>query len=215
MLWWDSKFIEKLKTLDIFIDLFARFKDDCNVVSEGIPLNLDFNPIEDKMVVISPEAVDKSVSDESHTATVLNKIADSIDGMISFTTDVPGNYKDEFLPVLDVKVKLHDNGRLIYQFYEKSTKNSRVILADSALNWKQKRTILTQEALRRLKNTSLELGHEVQCDHLSDFMLNCSQNYSKMRSFLQLTLQASQNPNQVTAYSAENYTVGGRLLIIR
>ena len=46
-----------------------------------------------------------------------------------------------------------------------------MILADSALNWKQKRTILTQEALRRLKNTSLELGHEVQCDHLSDFML--------------------------------------------
>jgi len=44
-------------------------------------------------------------------------------------------------------------------------------LADSALNWKQKRTILTQEALRRLKNTSLELGHEVQCDNLSDFML--------------------------------------------
>ena len=44
-------------------------------------------------------------------------------------------------------------------------------MADSALNWKQKRTILTQEALRRLRNTSLELGHEVQCDHLSDFML--------------------------------------------
>ena len=91
--------------------------------------------------------------------------------MIAFTNDVPGNHNDGYLPVLDVKVKLQENGRIVYQFYEKSTKNSRVILADSALNWRQKRTILTQEALRRLKNTSLELGHDVQCEHLSDFML--------------------------------------------
>ena len=171
MLWLDLKFIEKLKHLNIFIDLFARFKDDCNVISEGIPLNLDYDPIQDKLVVISPLSTDQSISAENHTAKVLNKIADSIDGMIAFTYDVPGNHNDGYLSVLDVKVKLQENGRIIYQFYEKSTKNSRVILADSALNWKQKRTILTQEALRRLKNTSLELGHDVQCEHLSDFML--------------------------------------------
>ena len=58
MLWWDLKFIEKLKHLNIFIDLFARFKDDCNVISEGIPLNLDYDPIQDKLVAISPLSVD-------------------------------------------------------------------------------------------------------------------------------------------------------------
>ena len=70
-------------------------------------------------------------------------IANSIDDMISFTHDVPSNYSDGFLPVLDVKVKLQDSGNLVYQFYEKPTKSCKVILADSALNWRQKRTILT------------------------------------------------------------------------
>ena len=91
--------------------------------------------------------------------------------MISFSHDVPSNYDDGFLPVLDVKVKLQDSGNLVYQFYEKPTESCKVILADSALSWRQKRTILTQEALRRLKNTSFELGKEVQDGHLSEFML--------------------------------------------
>ena len=58
-------------------------------------------------------------------------IANSIDDMISFTHDVPSNYSDGFLPVLDVKVKLQDSGNLVYQFYEKPTKSCKVILADS------------------------------------------------------------------------------------
>ena len=45
-----------------------------------------------------------------------------------------------------------------------------VILANSALSHPQKRTILTQECLRRLRNTKVELGPEVQRKHLTNFM---------------------------------------------
>ena len=58
-----------------------------------------------------------------------------------------------------------------FEFYEKPTKNPRVVLADSALSFRQKRTILTQEGLRRLRNTKIELGTEVQRSHLNKFML--------------------------------------------
>jgi hypothetical protein len=58
-----------------------------------------------------------------------------------------------------------------YEFYEKPTRNQRVILEDAALPSRQKRTILTQECLRRLRNTKLELGEEVQGKHLNEFML--------------------------------------------
>ena len=58
-----------------------------------------------------------------------------------------------------------------YEFYEKPTKNNRVILADAALPTNQKRTILTQECLRRLRNTKLELGEGINVKHLNDFML--------------------------------------------
>ena len=42
---------------------------------------------------------------------------------------------------------------------------------DSALSFSQKRTILTQECLRRLRNTKIELGPEVQKKHINQFML--------------------------------------------
>jgi len=118
MLWWDLKFIEKLKVLGISIDLFTRFKDDCNIISEGVPQNVDYDPLKDEMVIISSNVINENSSSETHTASVLNKIADSIDGMIAFTNDVPSNHNDGFLPVLDVKVKLQNSGRLIYQFYK-------------------------------------------------------------------------------------------------
>ena len=40
-----------------------------------------------------------------------------------------------------------------------------------AIPSKQKRTILTQECLRRLRNTQVELGKDVQTKHLNNFMI--------------------------------------------
>ena len=171
MLWWDLMFTCKVKELDLSIDLYKRFKDDCNIVMEGIPLELDYDDSTAVMVRKSTTQLGGDISVESHTAKVLNRIADSIHEMINFTSDIPSNHSDGFLPVLDVKVQLSECGNIIYQFFEKPTKHPKVILADSALSWQQKRTILTQEALRRLRNTSVELGTEVQNKHLTDFML--------------------------------------------
>ena len=168
MLWWDLEFLSKIKDLDLKTDIYARFKDDCNVLTDELPLEIEFDKNEHKM--IRKITADK-ISPEYHTAKVLTDIANSIDEMISFSFDVPSNHSDLYLPVLDVKVKLDCQAKVQYQFYEKPTKNGCVILADSALNWQQKRTILTQEALRRLKNTSVELGQSVGKSHLTNFML--------------------------------------------
>ena len=93
--------------------------------------------------------------------------------MIQLTVETPCNFKDGKLPVLDVKVDINyeEGNRIDFQFFEKPTKNPRLILANSALSFSKKRTILTQECLRRLRNTKKELGFEVQKIHLDDFML--------------------------------------------
>ena len=44
-------------------------------------------------------------------------------------------------------------------------------MSNSALPSHQKRTILTQECLRRLRNTQIELGRGVQIKHLNNFMV--------------------------------------------
>ena len=102
---------------------------------------------------------------------ILNQIANEIDSMISLTYDVPSNHDTRKMPVLDLQVYLDEHDRVIHEFYEKPTKNSLVILASSAINWQAKRTILTQEALRRVRNTSLLLDPSVARHHLSLFMV--------------------------------------------
>ena len=104
---------------------------------------------------------------------VVQKIANAIDPMIQLTVETPCNFADGKMPVLDVKVNVNctEENRIDFQFFEKPTKNPRVILASSAMSFSQKRTILTQECLRRLRNTKIELGEEVQRLHLNRFML--------------------------------------------
>ena len=75
--------------------------------------------------------------------------------------------------MLDVTVNVNkkEENRVDFEFFEKPTRNKKVILENSALPANQKRTILTQECLRRLLNTKIELGEDVRKEHLNNFML--------------------------------------------
>ena len=116
------------------------------------------------------------------TMEVIQQIAYDIDPMIQLAVDTPCNYDDGKMPVLDVTVNVnrHEKNRINFEFFKKPTKNPMVILANSALSFSSKRTILTQECLRRLRNTKIELGPEVQKMHLDQFMLKLKNSgYSK------------------------------------
>ena len=93
--------------------------------------------------------------------------------MLKFTIDTPCNHEDGKIPVLDIKVNINmeENKRLDFEFYEKPTKHPNVILAHSAMSRNKKRTILTQECLRIIRNTKIELGETVRNKHLSRFMI--------------------------------------------
>ena len=96
-----------------------------------------------------------------------------MDPMIKLTTDVPSNHSNKKLPILDLQVSVNhnENNRMDFEYYEKPTKCKNVILADAALPSKDKRTILTQECLRIIRNTKLELGVDIRNQYLDRFML--------------------------------------------
>ena len=104
---------------------------------------------------------------------VIQQIANNINPMIKLTVETPCNFASGKMPVLDVEVNINqaEENRIDFEFFEKPTKNPKVILATSALSMSKKRTILTQEGLRRLRNTKIELGTEVQKKHLNKYML--------------------------------------------
>ena len=124
-------------------------------------------------VDMDKKILDEDKCDESVSMEIVRQIAQEVDPMIKLTVEVPSDHKDGKLRVLDIKLNVNREmgNRIDYEFYEKSTKHPKVLLADSAINSSSKRTILTQECLRRLRNTKIELGEDVRNMYLNQFMV--------------------------------------------
>ena len=172
MIEWDKKFLDKLKQLGIPPIIYLRFKDDTAIVIKSLEKGSKFE--NGKLFIDQQKYVeDETKNNEEITMEVLKQIAESVDEMLKFTIDLPSKHGNGKLPVLDIQVNINKdkNNRIDFEFFEKPTKNNKVILSDAAIPSHQKRTILTQECLRRLRNTKVELGQETQVKHLNNFML--------------------------------------------
>ena len=174
MLDWDKKLLDKLKKLEMIPDVYTRFKDDIEIVIESLEKGSKLT--DDGRIIVdeTKKENDEERSDNKVTMDIVQQIANSVNPMIKLTVETPCNFKDGKMPVLDIKVRINENemNRIDFEQYEKPTKNPRVILASSALSFKKKRTILTQEGLRRLRNTKRELGPQIQTKYLNLFMLS-------------------------------------------
>ena len=205
MIDWDKKFLAELRKLDLVPEIYTRFKDDVTIAIEALEKG---SKIEIGEIVVNQakKEVDEKKSDEKVTMEIIQGVANSIESMTQFTIETPCNFTDRKLPVLDVKVNVNqqEKNRIDFEYYEKPTKLPRVILADSALSFNQKRTILTQECLRILRNTKLELGPDIRKRHLDGFMLklkNSGYNRKFRTEILDSALKAydkMREPNQCT-----------------
>lgn len=129
---------------------------------------------------------DEGVDADKRTMDVIKDVAYSIDEMIQMTIDVPSNYKDRRVPMLDTKVWLNeeDENKIYYIFHQKEMRNRLVILKKSALAMKQKMSILSQETFRRLHNTKFEVENETKVDILNSFMADLkSSSYDEKETY--------------------------------
>ena len=169
---WDKRLMEKLSLVAIELETYSRFKDDINVVTEALEKGSKY--VDGKLVIDEDKKkIDKEKSDEKVTMEIIKDIAETIDPMIKLTIDTPCTHENRAIPILDLEVKINANedNRIDYQFYEKPTKNEKVLMANAAMSAKAIRTILTQECMRRLRNTNIEMGEDIQKKHLNMFML--------------------------------------------
>ena len=95
---------------------------------------------------------DRCVPDDLRTAKILKEIGNSIYPFIRVSVDCPSNHNDGILPILDLKTIISDN-KVDYRFFEKPMSNRITIMASSALPPNVKRRTMTNEVLRRLRNT--------------------------------------------------------------
>ena len=70
---------------------------------------------------------------------------------------------DQWLPTLDVKIRIEESNRISYQHYEKPTTTNTMVQKRSSLEENSKVQILANDLVRRLSNTDGRQKKECLC----------------------------------------------------
>ena len=85
------------------------------------------------------------------------------------------------------------SGEIFFEFFEKASKSNHIMLASSVIPRRQKITILTAEAVRRLRNTSRKLGSSIQNRHLNDFTVKLKDSGYSEKDRKEIIVKAKKN----------------------
>ena len=156
-IFFDMKFVDRLSQLGLIVYLYKRYIDDGNIAAHRISRNLDFD--ENLMMMVEVDDSGDDVDDDKRTMTIIRRVADTVIPMLKWEEDVTSNYKSKCLPVLDLEIFKYtkdDKVQIGHQFYQKIMTNKRYISERAAMPHNMKCSILVQEGLRMLLNTSPE-----------------------------------------------------------
>ena len=116
------------------------------------------------------EDMNSGVCDAARTTRELVKAMNSLVSFLQFEGEDASMFSSKKLPTLDTQLWVDQTDRQIrFEFYEKPTVPNRVLQKDTALSEQSIRTSLTQEVVRRLKNTCAETSCEDRSAMLSKF----------------------------------------------
>ena len=136
--------------------VYERYVDDSNQVAVVPPVGARYDE-ERKKVVMEDGQTDGTQGDDERLASILKDIANSIMPCIQMEADWPSKNPDGRLPILDMKVWTDGEGCIRYTHYEKPMATKSILHTKSAHTESCKRSVHTQEVLRRLLNCSQEL----------------------------------------------------------
>ena len=91
--------------------------------------------------------------------------------MIKMVLDCPSLHEDGLMPILDLNVKVSQQGDIHYQFYRKAMAQHLTLLERSAMSMRMKRQAMSQDVFRILRNTRRTLPWVLKSEMLSQFAL--------------------------------------------
>ena len=161
MCWWDEELMKRLNEKGMEVMLYKRLVDDINMVLRKREGDDD-----------GQGPMDKRNMD------FVQEVANEILQCIKVTTDYPSKNPASKMPILDLRVWMtslfdpvtHEvNVKVLHEHYSKDVASKAVIDARSAVPWKVKRTVLTQEVIRVLRNCSRNLPWGEVCVHVEEY----------------------------------------------
>ena len=158
---WDKMYLKRVKKAGIKMLLYERYVDDSNQVAMTQPPGARYHKDTQKIVIDREQKeIDLQIPEDERLGKILLEIANSIVPCIQMKGDWPTKNEDQKLPILDMKVWINSDGYLVYQHYEKPVCSKTVLNDKSAHARACKRSVHTQEILRRLLNSSHRLNWE-------------------------------------------------------
>ena len=160
---WDRMYKDKVNRLGIKMLLFERYVDDSNQVAITPPKGSVYDKVTDR-IKIDPEKLveDQIINDDERLAKILLDIANTVMKCVTMEGDWPSKNEDKKLPILDMKTWTDTNGSIKYQHYEKAVSSKTILNAKSAHSAACKRSVHTQEVIRRVLNCSRNLDWDNQ-----------------------------------------------------
>ena len=161
MTWWDKELLKKLEEIGIRPIMYKRYVDDIVIIV--IAIEGEEN-----------EENENELEPDERTFRKIKEVGDSIHRSIQLTKEVPTEKEDKKLPVLDLKSwieEVEEEGEkrymVLHEFYMKDVASRALIHRDAALSLSCKRTILTQQCIRVMRNCHEKIGKEKQTEHLT------------------------------------------------
>ena len=84
----------------------------------------------------------------------------NVEEFLEFTNESDEDFDGGWLPTLDTSLKVRSNNQILYKFYKKEVGSKRTVLAKTAMEENVKHQLIANDLVRRLLNTSEELGAE-------------------------------------------------------
>ena len=154
---WDIKFMEILVKNGIKVDIAARYVDDIRTLLRALKMGCRWTgsclEYRDEWKY---EDEARNISPTQKTSEVLHSIMNSLYTNLNFTMETGDDFDGGKLPTLDMQLWM-EGGKVMYKFYEKPMAAKTVIQKLSALSENSKVASLSQEVIRRMKNTSEQL----------------------------------------------------------
>lgn len=170
MLWWDQKFLDVANRAGFEIQMYKRYVDDTNIIMKAIGQNVVWD--EESLQLRSTNAtLEEEEPADLRSAKEIKKMANSIADFIQWEEAVPSNSPGGRLPILDLQC-WHSNTSgnsttIYYTFYRKPMANRQLMLFSSAMPEQVKRTTLSQEVIRIMRNCHPELPWREKLIHLN------------------------------------------------
>ena len=181
---WDFQLNTIMKENGMVTWLMSRYVDDVTAVVSALKVGVRWCQ-KDKQLMFNKEFEEEDLKENlpasTRTMAVVKEIMNSIYRNIKVTTEVPENFEDKKLPVLDFKCwmeeKMHNmkgltegkSRRILYTYYEKKMSAKYSILKTSALSEKTKVSSLSNDLVRRMKNVSELLDDETRTGVVNDY----------------------------------------------